>query len=210
MNVNKYLRSISILSAAVAIVTFCTLLLLAIMAYPGPFSPFTNYLSDLGSSKLNPSGAILFNAACWIAGAMTILFFAGLGSWRTDGRVKLTIARLLGAFSGLALILVGVFPEDYGRLHTIVAGAFFISLTLAIVATGFALWKGRDFLRPIGYYGILVGIFSLIYLASYLAGYPILITEWITVMGAMGWMGLVAYNMARLPKAGEGTGALIT
>ena len=199
MSVNNSFRSISIISAVVAIVAFCTLLLMAIMAYPGPFSPFTNYVSDLGSSELNPSGAILFNAACWIAGAMTVLFFAGLGRWGPEERLKLTIARLLGAFSGLALILVGVFSEDYGRLHSLVAGAFFISVTAAIVTTGFALWGHRDFLRPIGYYGILVGVSSLIYLISYLSGYPVIITEWITVMGAMGWMGLVAYNMARLP-----------
>lgn len=200
MVLSKYIRSISIISAVLAIVTFCTLVLLAIVAYPGPFSPFTNYLSDLGNSKLNPPGAILFNVACGITGALAILFFAGLSRWRISGQGKLTIARAIGMFAGFALITVGIFSEDYGRLHTIVSGVFFISLTVAIIATGFALRKHPAYIRPINYYGALVGISCLIYILSYLAGPAIIILEWITVAGAIGWMGLMAYNMLRLSE----------
>jgi len=190
---------ISSISALLAIAFFCVLVMVAALLYPGPYSPLGNFISDLGNSVHNPAGAKVFDVACVISGACTILFFAGLNRWRLDDQWKLTVTRLLGGFSGAALMLIGVFSEDYGKLHSIIASIFFISLIIAIISTDLVLRGHRSFMRPIGYYGAAVGIFSVIYIGSYLMGMPIIIVEWVTVLGALGWMGLMAYNMLRLP-----------
>jgi hypothetical protein len=65
------------------------------------------------------------------------------------------------------------------------------------------LRKHPAFIRPIGYYGVVVALFSAIYIGTYLAGDAIIITEWITVAGALVWMGFLAYNMLRLPNSGK-------
>lgn len=204
MGGDSLLKSISIVSAIVAIISFCTLVTVAVLLFPGPYSPVVNYISDLGNSGYNPTGAIAFNAGCMIAGAFTAVFFAGLDQWRINGGRPmtgprwLTLGRILGIFSGLMLILVGIFSEDYGKLHSIVAAVFFISIILAILVTDFALQRHPAFMKPISYYGVVVALFSALYIGTYLAGDAIIIAEWITVAGALAWMGLIAYNMAGL------------
>ncbi|HMK48396.1 MAG TPA: DUF998 domain-containing protein [Methanocella sp.] len=201
MKSGSFRLPVSSISALLAIIFFCMLVLVASVRYSGPYSPLGNFISDLGNSGLNPAGAKVFDGACVISGAFTILFFAGLNQWRLDDQWKLTVARLIGVFSGAALMLVGAFSEDYGKLHSIIASFFFISLIIAIISTDLVLRRHRSFLRLIGYYGVVVGLFSATYIGSYLMGTPIIIAEWITVLGALGWMGLLAWNMLRLPGA---------
>ena len=191
-------RYLGAISAILAIIFFSSFTGTAIMFFPGDFSPFANYLSDLGNSGLNPTGANIFNAGAILAGAFTILFFTGLYAWRITDQWQLTLVRLLGSFAGFALILVGIFSEDYGILHTISAATFFLALIISILAMDFVLRKHRKFFRQVGYYGVLVGLCGSIYLVSYMIDRDIIIAEWITVAGALLWMGLLAYNTIKI------------
>ena len=144
----------------------------------------------------------MFDASCIVTGVFLVLFFVGLGVWRIAGQWRLTVARLLGVLGSLGLILIGVFSEDFGTLHTIVSAFFFVLLILAILATDHALARNSLFLKPIGYYGILVALCSVVYIAFYMAGRPVIILEWITVGGALLWVGLLVYDtfqMQRVP-----------
>lgn len=80
-----------------------------------------NYLSDLGVGE----GALAFNAGAIIAGILAIPF--ALSLWKTlePGRLT-TIGSFALVVSGVALVSVGVFTEDYGTLHTAVSGLFFL------------------------------------------------------------------------------------
>lgn len=194
---------LSSLSGALAIVSFFAFTTVSALLFKGSFSPVVNYISDLGSSALNPGGALIFDAGLALTGLFTILFFTGLYTWKIAGQWKLTGARLLGVLAGFALILVGVFSEDSGKTHALVATVFFISLIVAILATDFVLRKHPAFPKLLGYYGVAVALCSAVYIGSYLLDRTIIISEWITVIGALGWMGLLAYRMLReAPAAG--------
>ena len=65
--------------AAMVIYVLCTLV--AAVQFPVHFSPFQNWISDLGSYEKNPSGAIVYNVGAGIAGLLLIPFFIGLAAW---------------------------------------------------------------------------------------------------------------------------------
>jgi hypothetical protein len=46
--------------------------------FSGPFNPLDNYLSQLGNSSLNPSGAIFYNMAVFSVGLSLIPMFLGI------------------------------------------------------------------------------------------------------------------------------------
>ncbi|MHA2427837.1 MAG: hypothetical protein ACXADB_07425, partial [Candidatus Hermodarchaeia archaeon] len=52
-----------VLTAFIAVILYCSLTYISILHYPGFFDPFSDYLSRLGKSSLNPTGAIYYNLA---------------------------------------------------------------------------------------------------------------------------------------------------
>jgi hypothetical membrane protein len=89
-----------------------------------------NALSDLGAKR--PS-APFFNTGLIMAGVLVVSF--ALGLWRvrqppSRGRT----AALLFLLAGVALALIGFLPEPVGRPHLYVSVAFFVLLTLALLA----------------------------------------------------------------------------
>jgi hypothetical membrane protein len=91
------------------------------------FSWISNALSDLGVGET----AIIFNTGLIAAGLIAIVFGIGLGRFIFTDRVgRAGVLMLL--FSCLALVSIGVFPEDVGRIHYWVSVAFFVSLPIAM------------------------------------------------------------------------------
>jgi hypothetical membrane protein len=54
---------------------------LSMSKYPDIYSPFTNWLSDLGNPLVNPSGALIYNLGCVLTSLVLVAFFIGLRSW---------------------------------------------------------------------------------------------------------------------------------
>ena len=65
--------------------------------------------------KVSPSGSLFYNAGCIMTAAAIVAFYMGMSDWGTDDRrmILLGFARMLGIASGVALALIGLFPEDY-------------------------------------------------------------------------------------------------
>ncbi len=92
------------------------------------FSLFDNALSDLGHA-VKSNAAPLFNLGLVLGGLLS--FTVSLRSpWVSR------VYNVVLAYSGLSLILVGVFDEVYGFLHFAVSTMFFIGLAafLAVAA----------------------------------------------------------------------------
>jgi hypothetical membrane protein len=88
-----------------AIIIYVTLALIAFLKYPLPYSPLTNWLSDLGNPISNPSGAIFYRLGCTLSGLVLALFYLKLGIWNTGSkrtRVFLTVAQFAGVFSDVS------------------------------------------------------------------------------------------------------------
>lgn len=104
-------------------------------------SPWFNWhrdaLSDLG---VYPGAAGWFNAALILGGVLTGILAIGVGWWIGSGWVGRCGAglTLVGA---IALILVGVFPENYGKLHWNAAALYFLLTPVGYVLLGSEMWR---------------------------------------------------------------------
>lgn len=119
MSENKYLV---IGIAAIVILYGATL----ISIYMSPwFDWWNNALSDLG--HLKNTSAPIFNGGLFFAGFFVLIY----GSFKLRSYAPITSYFL--ALSGLSLQLVGLFCENYGRLHFYVSVLLFITLFLTSV-----------------------------------------------------------------------------
>jgi hypothetical protein len=170
------------------------------------FTPFGNWLSDLGNSLGNPSGAIFYNLGCILTGAAYIIFFAGFYKWYTiekTRRIGIMVAQAIGFLAAFSLIMVGVFSENAGDIHTLWSLVFFLLNLITILLFSLVLYKHPSYIKAISYYGFVVVIFNLLFVSAIIAtinlhlslSFNTPIFEWFTVFTALGWIALLVYNM---------------
>jgi len=110
------------------------LLFIAVAAsVSGWFNVFNNALSDLGHA--HRSTAPIFNFGL-VLGSFLLTSFAFLYAYRSSRLIAVLL--VVSAFS---LNLVAVFDEVYGRLHSWVSAAFFLSL--AVLLAGYSYVEKR-------------------------------------------------------------------
>jgi len=109
------------------------------MSLDNDYTFFENYLSDLGVGP----GAWAFNSGVIIAGAMVATFSVfGLARVIGEGRLEKAAIALL-ALSGVLLMGVGVFTEDYDPHHYIFSVSYFLTFLVTLVVFSISLYKTR-------------------------------------------------------------------
>jgi hypothetical membrane protein len=105
------------------------------------FSWHTNALSDMGiSATPNP-----FNFGLIAGGLLYIAFAIGLWKWIGVDSSLATIGKVTLLLGAIALPLIGVFTEDYGRLHYFIAATYFLATPLGYLLIGtVALKRGEQ------------------------------------------------------------------
>ena len=175
------------------IVFYCAFTLTSIALFPRPVSPVNVWLSDLGNSSYNPQGAIFYNVGCVLTGLALFPFFAGLYYWYTDEKWRKSLivtTQAIGFIAAFALMMIGVFSEDSGAIHHLWSVAFFVFNLLVLILASVSLMTHRKFIRPIGYYGLVVAVINLFFVGlSYTS-----ILEWFTVFTALGFVAFLSYN----------------
>jgi hypothetical membrane protein len=173
------------------------------MLYSGSYSPLNNWLSDLGNSKYNPTGYIFFNIGCILSGLAMILAVLGFEKWKTNNHKQNKLI-LLSQFSGgvmaFALIMVGIFSEDYGIIHYIWAAVFFILLFIFLIIINLALKNHENYIKWIWYYSIISIMIDFIFMFTMIIGLHITILQWLAVFSGLIWIGLIGYNTLKLQK----------
>ena len=185
---------ISCVAGIVVVVLYCTFTFTSLALYPKPYSPITNWLSDLGNSSFNPAGAIFYNVGCVLTGIALFPFFGGLYKWYTDEtwrRIALKVTQTVGFLAAFSLIMIGVFSEDYMTQHVFWSSVFFVLNLVVLILAGAALFTHPNYIKKIAYYSFLVAAFNLLFIFVY--NTPLF--EWFTVFTALGYVGLLAYNM---------------
>lgn len=179
------------------ILFYCAFTLTSIVLFPSAFSPVVNYLSDLGNSTFSPNGAWFYNAGCILTGLALFPFYAGLFEWYTKERKRkllLVATEVVGLVSAFSLIMIGVFSEDSMAQHLFWSEVFFVFNLLVLILANVSLMTHPKFIKPIGYYGLVVAVVNLLFVV--LTSTPLL--EWFTVFTALAYAGLLAYNTLRL------------
>jgi hypothetical membrane protein len=189
---------ISSVAGILVVILFCIFTFSSWAFFSTAYSPVTNWLSDLGnsSSAYNPRGAILFNLGCILTGVALFPFFIGLYEWYTEEkwrRISLLISQAVGCLAAFALIMIGFFSEDSGSLHALWSEIFFSLNFLVLILFGASLFTHPRYIRTIAYYGFIVAAINLA--LAFMPNTPLL--EWLTVFTALGYVGLIAYNMIK-------------
>ncbi len=183
---------------ALVLVWFPLYLVAAIAAVMSPYgySITGNALSDLGNPRAPAPWA--FNAGCILAGLLTIPFGLGLGGslggkWGRATKVLLPLA-------GVALVGVGVFPEESPyNLHGTFSRVFFLLLAIAI---GVLLrpFFASDTFRPVAaWIGVVAFGFALILVAADIGNLAFFhLAEHLAIYAALGWQMSVAAHLWRV------------
>jgi hypothetical membrane protein len=188
----------SSLAGVAVIILYCVFTFSSWALFSTTYSPATNWLSDLGNSSptYNPRGAILYNLGCILTGIALFPFFIGLYKWHTDEKwrkMSLFISQAVGCLAAFALVMIGVFSEDSGSLHSLWSEAFFLLNLAVLVLVGASLFTHPRYVRAIAYYGFTVAAINLAFV--FVSDMPLL--EWFTVSTSLGYVGLITYNMAK-------------
>lgn len=184
-------RRVSFMACLLVILFYFSFALLALWRFPGIYSPLRNWLSDLGSSRLNPDGAIFYNLGIIVTGLFLLPFFLGLSSWKMQGyRVQnamLALTCVLGLLGGLAMIMSAIYPIDHIEQHRAWSISLYILLGTAFVFSAAALRYDRRFPRWALGLGIITGLVDI------LSGifHNVYLLEWITVALFLGYIFIV-------------------
>jgi hypothetical membrane protein len=120
------------------------------------FSWTNNALSDLGNITRNSSP--IFNVGLVVSGIVIAVFPLGLRARTRTSALEHsgTLAFLVAA---IALIGVGIFPENYIMEHVITAGTMFLLNTVGLFLFGVAFIRSES-MRVLGVVSVLLGVAS--------------------------------------------------
>jgi hypothetical protein len=200
---------LSCIAGVAVIVLYCVFTFTSWALYPTPFNPVSKFLSDLGNSTGNPSGAIFYNLGCILTGVAYIIFLAGFYKWYTGEKTRkigIMTAQAVGFLAAFSLTMIGVFSENAGAIHTLWSFVFFLLNLIVIFLFSVVLYTHPSYIKSISYYGFMVTIINLFFLVGgvgiinslFLIIYNNPIIEWVAVFTALGWIGLLVYNMVKL------------
>ena len=162
--------------------------------YPGHFTPFGNWLSDLGNSSRNPAGAAWYNAGCMLTALGLLLFMLGLSRWRSAGTTSAFLigtSQVTGMVSVISLALIGFYSEDRIRQHMVSSNWFFACFPLFIVLFSTGLIAHPDGRRKIPLLGFGVVLVGLLFHLIYPRSRPL---EWVTELAFLLYVGVVAWS----------------
>ncbi len=174
-------RNLTFYASICAVANYLLFALLAFISLPVRYSPLENWLSDLGSDRLNPDGAIFYNIGIIVTGIILFVFFTSLVEWKMAGNKKqnamLQVTQFFGWAGAIAMLMSAVFPITNEGMHSFWSAALYI-----LLGTAFAFSVAA--LRYYPYYPkwllVLGGLTAAVDIAWGLIA-NIYLMEWITV-----------------------------
>jgi hypothetical protein len=193
---DAHIRKIGGCSGIMAVAAYVMGSALAIALYPAPFSPLTDWTSDLGNYATNPGGAGIYNIFGAMTGLLLLPFFISVGAWyglAKDRRFYYAGAELFGVVAAVCIFMQAAFPQGTS-LHRPWSTLGLISLAFVILLASGVLLRNPKFMRPVGYYGFAAVLAFLVFFILYALDQSPFVLEWIAVYGGLIWIVLFSYN----------------
>jgi len=186
-----------------------TFISLSIASAP-EFSWMEDALSDLGVMPGVTSAH--FNYGLIISGILGFVFSISLFRMvrffevlSVDGRLRYPLpdrglgGALIFSLVCLALIAIGIFPENVRFLHAFTSVAFFVLLIGALLRMGIGFWRARQ--KSLAVFMLLLGVVAaapwlLLFLVRYVSG--VAIPEFISAVAGGVWAAVFGYNMLKI------------
>jgi len=169
--------SLSFVTCLLAVVCYLTFALLAFALYPLPYSPMSNWFSDLGNADLNPHGTLFYNIGIVATGVVLLLFFIGLSRWKMENNRRqnfmLRLTQGFGILGALALVISGLYPINFSALHSFFSICLYILLGTAFGFSVAALRYYPTCPRWLLILGALTALMDILYLDSLLSNHAI-------------------------------------
>jgi hypothetical membrane protein len=197
------LKKIPLTSIGSFFVIFISLVcgLVSSFLYNGSYSILNNWISDLGNSSKNPNGHIYFDIGCILTGIAILISIIGLIKWRNTNLKQnnlIQLSRYCGFLMAFALIMVGIFSEDYGRIHYFWASVYFIMTFIFLITANIALKNNPSYLIWIYYYTFVSILINFLFIFSVIIGFHIPLLEWLSVISGLLWILLIGYNTLKM------------
>lgn len=174
-------RNLAFYSSVFAVVIYLLLAFLAFISLSASYSPLENWLSDLGSYRLNPKGAIFYNLGIILTGITLIVFFSSLAEWKMVGNKKQNVMLFLTQFFGyagaIAMIMSAVFPITNEGIHSFWSASLYILLGTAFAFSVAAMRYYPYYPKWLLVLGGLIAVVDIVW--GLIAN--IYLMEWITV-----------------------------
>ena len=179
------------------------------VASAATFSWVDNALSDLG--VMTGVSASVFNYGLITSGISGFIFATSLFRvmhsfeiFSANGKPRFLCNRgwvgaLLFSLACLALVAIGVFPENVQYLHFIASVAFFLLLSSALLRMGISFWQVRQ--KPLAWFTLLLGIVAavpwlLLFSVRYVSG--VAVPELIAAIAGGLWAGIFGFKMLKM------------
>ncbi|MEM0117086.1 MAG: DUF998 domain-containing protein [Conexivisphaerales archaeon] len=156
------------------------------------FNMYEDALSDLGNLN-NGLAARIYDSGLTLGGVFVILFSLMLMRGNR-GKHFVTVGTLI-SFIGIALALIGLFPENAGEIHGIISTFFFGLIVVSMIIYGYLSW-------PLGspITGLLATLFGIVAASVWFIKWPwsgIAIQETFTSLLASFWLLQVSVLLLR-------------
>jgi len=179
MKKSKLYNKLVWIAGFIASIGYLICSIISFLLYPVKYSPFKNWLSDLGNPFLNPTGSWIYNLGCVIAAISLMFFSIGLRIW-DDGNKKrkllLLIAQVTNIISAIALIITALFPlGPYTQIHTISGKIHIIFIGFFLAFSSTLLLRFPNMPKWVPIYGFASTVVNFIY-GAFL--YRVFIFEW--------------------------------
>lgn len=199
--------SLSFVTAMIDIVCYLTFALLAFSRYPLPYSPLSNWLSDLGNVSVNPSGALFYNIGIVATAGAVLLFFLGLAQWKMAKKrlqiVMLAVTQGFGILGALAMLMSGLFPINVFALHSVLSAGLYILLGTAFAFSVAALRYHPACPRWLLILGVVTALVAMLFGVFH----TVYVLEWVTVALFLCYVGLLGAETQVLSSQSTGRSA---
>ncbi len=181
----------SLITGILAVLCYLTFTVFAYSRYPLPYSPTSNWLSDLGNANINPQGAIFYNIGIISTALLLIVFFFGLSVWKIEGNraqgIMLRLTQAFGILGAFCMILSAIFPINLFKIHSFWSSSLYIMLSTAFLFSVAMLRYHQNVPRWLLVLGVSIAL--MVILTSFLQNVYLL--EWITVFLLLSYVALL-------------------
>jgi len=181
------------------VICYVTCTILAFTRFPLPYSPFNNWLSDLGNPDVNPTGAGFYNAGIVLAGLALMLFFLRLTEWRmANNRIQhimTLLTTMFGCVGSLAMIMTAIYPINRPSQHSFWSMILYILFGTAFAFSVAAMRYYVSYPRWLLIFGVIVAVVDMV---SQIFFTDVQISEWIVVPLLLGYCLLLGIGIERL------------
>ena len=158
--------------------------LVAILYYPQPYSPLTNWLSDFGNPTRNPAGAIYYNTGGILTSAVLMLFFAGMYTWNTGdkkAKVFLILSQISGIIFAASFAMSAIFPLGVNNsVHSFFSIMLFIFIGFFEIFSASAIRRNPSKIKWIAYFGFIAAMINFAFGVSF-NFMNLFIGEWVII-----------------------------